>query len=217
MSVETEGRKGVSSRTLVVGVLAMTVVVLALGGTVVAVRLRPESLPTNSTDRSVAAWEQLVEDAPEDSSARTGLGIALLDAGRDGDARKAFEDAIALNEENWVALLELGVLVWEVNPTRATSLLDDAVKYAPRRSKVTPAVALGDLQLELGELEAAIKAYRVAVADAPFVLEGHLGLAKAYEESGATKKAVKEYRSAARFAPDDPEIVAGLERLGADT
>ena len=48
------------------------------------------------------------------------------------------------------------------------------------------------------------------------MIEGHLGLAKAYEELGENEKAVKEYRSAARFAPDHPDVVAGLERLGAE-
>ena len=209
-------KKPASSRGLIVGVLVMTLVVLALGGAVVAVKLRPEALPANSLERAVVSWEQVVTDNPEDSGAQTGLGLALLDAGRTGEARAAFEEALALNEENWVAMLQIALLVRDTDPNRALGLLETAVKAAGRTNKVEPAVTLGDLQLSLGNVEEAVRAYRIAIADAPYVIEGHLGLAKAYEELGETEKAVKEYRSAARFAPDHPEVVAGLERLGAE-
>jgi tetratricopeptide (TPR) repeat protein len=209
-------KKPASSRTLVLGVLVMTLVVLGLGGAVVAVRLRPETLPTNSIERAVASWEQLVAENPQDSGAQTGLGLALVDAGRTADAQVAFEEALALNDENWVAMLQLAILVQDANPDRAIELLDAAVKAAGRTEKVQPAVTLGDLHMSLGNLDEAVRAYRIAVADAPFVIEGHLGLAQAYEALGENEKAVKEYRSAARFAPDHPDVVAGLERLGAE-
>lgn len=209
-------KKDASPKGLVVGVLIMTIVVLALGGAVVAVKLRPETLPTNSVEREVASWEQLVAENPEDSGVHTGLGLALLDAGRTAEAQSAFEEALSLNEGNWVAMLQLALLIQDANPDRAIELLGTAVKEAGASEKVEPAVTLGDLQLSLGDVEDAVRAYRIAVADAPYVLEGHLGLAKAYEALGETEKAVKEYRSAARFAPDHPEVVAGLERLGAE-
>lgn len=209
-------KRPASSKALVVGVLVMTLVVLALGGAVVGLRLRPETLPTNSVERAVASWEQLVAENPQDSGAQTGLGLALLDAGRTEEARVAFEEALALNEENWVAMLQLAILVRDEDPDRAVELLGTAVKAAGRTEKVQPAVTLGDLHMTLGDVDEAVRAYRMAVADAPFVIEGHLGLAKAYEALGETEKAVKEYRSAARFAPDHPEVVAGLERLGAE-
>lgn len=215
MSAQTM-RKQASSRTLVVGVLAMTLVVLALGGAVVAVKLRPETLPTNSVERAIASWEQAVADNPDDSGAHTGLGLALLDAGRTTEAQAALEEALSLDDENWVAMLQLALLVQEANPDRAIDLLGTAVKDAGRTDKVKPAVTLGDLQMSLGNVDEAVRAYRIAIADAPFVIEGHLGLAKAYEALGEKDKAVKEYRSAARFAPDHPDVVAGLERLGAE-
>lgn len=214
--MSTAVKKPASSRALVVGVLVMTLVVLALGGAVVAIKLRPEALPTNSLERAVASWEQVVAEDPGDSGAQTGLGLALLDAGRTTEARTAFEEALSLNEENWVAMLQLALLVRETDTDRALGLLESAVKAAGRTDKVEPAVTLGDLQMSLGNVEEAVRAYRIAVADGPYVIEGHLGLAKAYEQLGETEKAVKEYRSAARFAPDHPEVVAGLERLGAE-
>jgi tetratricopeptide (TPR) repeat protein len=209
-------KKPASSKPLIVGVLVMTLVVLALGGAVVALKLRPETLPSGSIARAVASWEQVVAENPEDSGAQTGLGLALLDAGRAAEAQAAFEEALSLNEENWVAMLQLAILMQDADPDRAVELLGTAVKAANRTEKVQPAVTLGDLQMSLGNVDEAVDAYRIAVADAPFVIEGHLGLAKAYEELGENEKAVKEYRSAARFAPDHPDVVAGLERLGAE-
>lgn len=209
-------RKPASSKTLVIAVLALTILVLGLGGAVIAVRLRPERLPTNSEARSVVSWEQAVAANPDDSEAHTGLGLALLDAGRDADAKTAFEEAVSLDDTNWMAALQLGLLMEEEAPARALQLLTAATKHASKTNKVLPAVALGDLQMALGDVDEAVRAYRIAVADAPYVLEGHLGLAEAYEAQGELDKAVREYRSAARFAPDHPEIVAALERLGAD-
>jgi hypothetical protein len=59
-------------------------VVLALG-VAVALKLRSETLPSGSIARAVASWEQVVAENPEDSP--TGLGLALLDAGRAAERR----------------------------------------------------------------------------------------------------------------------------------
>ena len=41
------------------------------------------------------------------------------------------------------------------------------MKAANRTEKVQPAVTLGDLQMSLGNVDEAVDAYRIAVADAP--------------------------------------------------
>jgi len=202
-------------RGVVVALLLLTVAVLGLGGAVIAVRLRPEPLPTNSIDRAIARWEQTVEENPESTEAKTGLGMALLSAGRPAAATTAFEEAIDLDAKNWVALLQLGLLVKEEDPARAEELLARSVKSAPETERAAPAVAWGDLLMERDDPNGAKTAYRVAIIDAPYVIEGHVGMARVFEVLGDQEAALAEYRYAAQFAPDDPDIAEAIERLAA--
>lgn len=209
-------RAAASPQRLVVGVLAMTLVVLVLGGAVLAVKLRPSSGPTTTADRSVSNWEQAVAQDPESDIAQTGLGLALLDAGRNTEARQAFEAALELNDENWMANFQLGLMVRESDPARAIAFLEVAAKNAALGDKAVPLIALGDFLLEGGDAAGAKDAYRRSIVDVPYLYDSHLGLAKALEQLGEEKAALKEYRAAGRFAPDDPEIAAAIERLEAD-
>ncbi len=200
-------------RGLVLAVLLLTLVVLGLGGAVLAVRLRPTGPPRTAVERDLAAWRQAVAAAPRDDRARTGLGLALLEAGRVAEARRAFEEALELNPENWMALFQLGLLEAERNPERAVRLLDRAARLAPRSSKAGPLVAEGDLLLKMGDPEGARAAYRRAIADVPFLFDAHLGLARALEALGEPERALEEYREAARFDPTDREVREAIDRL----
>ena len=204
-------------RGMIIAILLLTVVVLGLGGAVVAVKLRPESVPSGGVEREVVLWERAVEENPESSDARTGLGLALLSAGRSTEARVAFEEAIELDEENWAALLQLGLLVQEADVERAEDLMARSVRVAPASEKAAPAVAWGDLLLERGDIKAAKKAYRVAIVDAPYVIEAHVGMAKVFEALDDEAAALAEYRYAEQFSPGDPAITAEIERLEAAT
>lgn len=199
---------------LVAGVLVLTLVVLALGGAVVAIRLRPEPLPENSIDRSVVQWQQTVDDNPKDSRAYTGLGLALLDADRTAEAQEAFRQAISLDESAWLAKFQMGLLVADTDPDRALELFASAAKLAPDQEAVAPLIASGDLLLELGEPARARDAYKRSLAVNPFVIDGHYGLGAAYEDLGQEKAALSEYREAARFDPNNEAVAEAIERLG---
>lgn len=200
-------------RRLVLGVLGLTLIVMTLGGAVLVVKLRPAPEAATTADRAISSWEEAVAQDPESDNAQTGLGIALLEAGRDSEARSAFEAALELNDENWMANFQLGLMLRETNPTRAIALLDSAAKYAAQGDKAVPLIALGDFLLERDDAEGAKDAYRRSIVDVPYLYDSHLGLAKALEELGETKAALKEYEAAGRFSPNDPEIAAAIERL----
>lgn len=201
------------SRRLVAGVLLMTLVVLGLGGAVLALKLRPAGAPATAASRDLATAQQAVTADPKDDWAQTALGLAYLDAGRDREARQAFETAIDLNDENWLATFQLGLLVATSDGGRALELLERAAELAPRTNKAGPLVALGDLQLEEGDALSAKKVYREAIADTPFLYDAHLGLARALEALGDEKGALQRYREAARFNPDSPEVAEAIARL----
>jgi tetratricopeptide (TPR) repeat protein len=216
MSAQTTTRPTLP-RGLVLGVLGLTFVVLLLGGAILALKLRPEPVPTDALERDVYAWRQATEQRPEDDQAFTGLGLALIQVDRDGEALGAFERAIELNDENWVSLMQVGVLVADDDPTRASDLLARSAEFAPDGSKTLPLVAHGDLLVQQGAIDEARRAYQLAIVDSPFIVESHLGLARVLEETGDLKGALQEYEEAAKFDPGNPEIEAAIERLGKDT
>lgn len=200
-------------RGLVVGVLVLTLAVLALGGAVIAVKLRPQALPVDAIARDVVLWRQQVAKQPGDAAVHTGLGIALLKAEDTTGARGEFETAIRLEPRSWMAEFQLGLLLRDDDPARALTLLSDAAKQAPTQERVAPYVAQGDLLLQQGDAAGARKAYRAAIAFGPYTFDAHLGMAKALEALGDTAGALKEYREAKRFDPENAEIAQAIARL----
>jgi len=187
--------------------------VVGLGGTVLVLKLRPRPEPASDLQREIQRWEEAVDESPQDDWSHAGLGMALLVAGRDGDATAEFEQAVALNAKNWVALYQLGLLTRDSDPIRAEGLLEDAARYAPRTSKSAPLVALGNMALGRGDAEAARSAFRRAVADSPFLIDPHVGLARALEELGDEKGALEQYREAARYDPNNRQVNEAIDRL----
>jgi tetratricopeptide (TPR) repeat protein len=200
-------------KILVVAVLGLTLIVLGLGGAVVAIRLRPEPLPTTAVERALAEWQRAVDEDPQSDIAQTGLGLALLDAGKPDAAREAFQTAAELNDANWMALFQLALLTRDTQPDQALSMLREAAKMAPQEERVAILIAQGDLLLEQGDAEGAGAAYRKSIIFNPFTFDGHFGLASALELQGDDRAALKEYREAERFAPGQEDVVAAIERL----
>jgi len=200
-------------KSLIAAVLALTVAVLGLGGAVLVIKLKPKPTPTTVIDRNLESWKEAVDANPKDDVARTAYGLALLDASRVDDALSEFQEAIELNEKNWVALLQLGLLTKATDPDGALKLIGSAARYAPAASKAVPFVAQGDLLFKTGDMEGAKTAYRNAIADVPYIFEAHVGLAKTLEALGDPKHALKEYQQAARYVPDDQEVADAIARL----
>lgn len=200
-------------RGLVVGVLVLMLVVLGLGGAVVAIKLRPQAIPTNATDRAVALWNDEVAKHPDSADAHTGLGLALLDAGKQDDARAEFETAVGLDDTAWMAKFQLGLLVKDTDPERAVQLIGEAAKAAPEQSRITPLIALGDVLLAQGDAQGARDAYRRSIAYNPFTFDAHYGLGQALESLGDTEGALKEYKEAKRFEPTNQDVNEAIARL----
>lgn len=202
-------------KSLVVAMFALTIAVMALGAVVVVIQLQPEDAPETKAERDIAIWERRLDENPDSSVALTGYGIALEDAGDVDGARTVFERAIGLNPAEWPALLRLGVIHMESDPGIADDYLERAGAAAPRNAKAPAYIALGDVRFAVGDFDGARRAYEDAVADAPFVFNSHLGLARALEKLGDVSGAIEQYRRAGDFNPSSPEVAEALERLGA--
>jgi tetratricopeptide (TPR) repeat protein len=200
---------------LVAAVLVMLLLVLGLGGAVVAVKLRPEALPTDPVAREIVAWRDTVSASPDDATAHTGLGLALLKAQQNDEARSEFETAIRLDRKAWMATFQLALLTRDASPDQAAQLLEQAAKYAPETDRVAPLVALGDLAIANKEFDRAASAYRRALVYNPFLFDAHLGLGKALEAQGNDAGALKEYLQAKRFDPTNAEVAAAIRHVRA--
>lgn len=191
-------------RGLLLGVVGLATLALLLGFAVLALQLRPAAPPTTQSARDIAAWERIVSEQPDSGPAHAGLGLALQHAGQERAAERAFESALSLDPQDWVALQRLGILLMERDPGRAEELLTTAAEQAPRTNRAPALVALGDLHLDRGDPTAAKAAYERAVGDLPFLIDGHLGLAQALEALGDEDGARAARERAARFDIDDP-------------
>lgn len=215
MSAQAEVTKkpGRQSRTLVVGVLILTLMVMALGAAVLVVKLRPDTSAPSKTDQALSAWEQQVADNPDSADAQAGYGMALLGAGQVDKARAAFEEALRLDPKQWVANFQLGLIMRDTNPDRAIALLEAGAKTAADGDKAVVFVALGDFLLGQGDAEGARDAYQRSIATVSYLFDSHYGLAQAFEQLGERRQAIKEYEEALRFAPGDERIKEALDRL----
>jgi tetratricopeptide (TPR) repeat protein len=202
-----------STRSLVAAVMVLTLGVLALGGAVIAVKLRPDPLPTTHLQRGLQQWREAVAEEPNNAIAHTGLGLALVDAGEKEQAAAEFEEAVRLDERNWMAAFQLGMLVTPSDPERAIELLADAARLAPDTSKVAPLIAEGDILLSREDFSRAKRVFQRAIVDAPFILEAHQGLGRALEALGDDEGALDQYREAIRFDPESQELREAIDRL----
>jgi tetratricopeptide (TPR) repeat protein len=200
-------------RSLLLATLGLSLAVVVLGGWAAALKLASlASLPP--TEAAVQEWNAVAATDPNDDGARAAHGLALLAAERPEQARQAFEEVLEVNPGNWTALTQLGLLLREQAPARADELLSRAGELAPRTRRASPLVALGDLRLARGDAVGAREAFEDAVADVPFVIDAHVGLAQALERLGEAGEALHHYQRALRFAPDDEQLRAAVERLG---
>lgn len=213
-----EGREVTASpeaalRRQLIAVTALTVIVVLLGGAVLALRLRPEPEATTAVGAAIQRWEALVDANPADEQARVGLGLALSRVGNRDDARREFEAALKINPKSWMALYQLGLFATSTDKEEAVRLFAASAEAAPRTSRAGPFLALGDLLYARRDFQGARKAYEGAVADLPFLADAHAGLARALEALGDSAGALVHYKKAAKVDPVDEELRRAIDRL----
>jgi tetratricopeptide (TPR) repeat protein len=117
-------------------------------------------------------------------------------------AREAFERAIDFDTRG--------------NSSAALPLLWEAAGLAPRDADIQN--KLGEALERIGALDAAVDAYRAAIAARPAFAKASNNLILALVKAGKAEEAVSRARSRARAAPDDPEraFTLGLAQSDVD-
>lgn len=130
-------------------------------------------------------------------------GERLLVNGRVSEARRLFEQAIADDEEDARAWLDLGLT------DEAAGNLRAAREAYQRATEVDPAFAeafnnLGVLEREAGELDRAVETLERAVELDPDLTAARFNLGLSYEELGRIDDAEREYQATIEQTPGDP-------------
>jgi tetratricopeptide (TPR) repeat protein len=209
------GNSTQNSRTLLIGVVSLLVVVVALGAVIVVLQLRPSQAPQTDAERELRTWQEAADENPEAGWAHTGLGTALLRTGDVDQAFESFEKAVTLDPDQWLSWMQLGRISAEEDPETAILYLTESTRRARGTDKALPFLALGDLLDEQGDLSGAQEAFEESIAAAPFVFDGHFRLAEILEARGDVSGAIQQYRRAGEFDPNNKDVAEALERLGA--
>ncbi len=160
-----------------------------------------------------AALEAQLKQNPGDVELMISLGRAYLDAGRNDEAARVFEDALAQDYENFSAHFGLGLALYRKDDLRgAVFEFDQATRVAPDRFEgwYNLGVTYGDLL----RWDEAAKTFAQAIAvgekaglEGEVLKPAYLGLAAAYRKLGKPEQAAAVLQQALGVVGEDPEIM----------
>jgi tetratricopeptide (TPR) repeat protein len=169
-------------------------------------------------EKAIAEYQRAIAELPDDATAYTALGQALVYAGRDPEALEAYQRAARLTPDDPTALARVAELQEESGDTSG------AIKTW---------LHTADVHLRQRAVDAAIKVWQHLVELAPDTLAAHERLAKAYAGTDQSRKAVRQYltladilqkrgenerataacKSALKLDPRDPDVLTALDAL----
>jgi tetratricopeptide (TPR) repeat protein len=150
-----------------------------------------------------------VQRFPSSPRSHANLGQALLNCGQIGEAGAAFERAIELDSENYVALASLAkVRVLEGRLDEAEAMYSRLLARGSRDT--SPLLSLAYLSIRRGQFESALEQLRRVVRLDPksALARYHLGLV--FLKVGKNREAIAQLRDAARLGVRTPAIYQAL-------
>ncbi len=148
----------------------------------------------------VALWEDAVAKGPGMFRARANLGLAYKHAGRDEEALRQLQLALALKPDYADAWVEVGNLFSDRGE------VGEAAQAYAQSLRFNPALEgahynLGNLAQGRGAWQEAVAYYREALRLNPAFAQAHNNLGQAYEALGRSDQALAEYRQALAADP----------------
>jgi tetratricopeptide (TPR) repeat protein len=147
-------------------------------------------------------WSDTVQASPFSSIAQNGLGEALFDQGKFGEAADHFQKAVNLRPRYATGHNSLGNAFLQTGQlAEATAEYEKAIEINPR---------LPDAHNNLGvtlarqrRLDEAIAQFQQALALTPNYAEAHTNLGDAYLKKGMFNDAIAQFQAAVELKPDD--------------
>lgn len=199
------------------GVLAVVLFLLLLAGLLVltwryvALRDRPAR---DYYEFQIERWEQQAATSSDDPVVWATLGGLFQEAGREAEAKHAFERAIELDAASPAANLYLA------REARKRSDFDAAAGYVETAASGLPVGGRALAYYELGMIEkarddtdAAIEAFEKAVDDSGTYWNAYYELTSLYESAGRFDDALEAALLAERFTPGREDLLEAIERL----
>lgn len=140
-------------------------------------------------EQAVKAYQAALEIQPHNVEALNNLGLAYQELGRFSEAIAVYEEGLTLNPD----LPQL-----HVNLATARDLQAGVYSLAAHRHYKT-----GTRAKRAGQTEAAIAAWKQAIAESPKYLQAYLQLAELYFESAEYESAIRTYLSAIALVSED--------------
>ncbi len=181
-------------------------------GTVLAACLVVTSLQLRYWKNSITLFQHTVQVTTRNYPANNNLALALLLAGRPGEALDYAREAARLMPQRAEAHLLLGWACQGVNkPEEAIASYTESIRLNPEQPGALK--SLGTLLAGQGKFTEAAGQYRKALKYSPEDAPLHLELAQVLLRSRAAAEAVTHYREALRLKPDWPEALNNLAWL----
>ena len=156
-------------------------------------------------------FRALLAGCPEDAETRSGLGAALLGAGRTEEAAREFRRALELDAADFTALYNLGAAAADTSDNaQAAKLLEAALRSWPGSPDAHEKLAA--VYAQQGRLSDALSQLRTAASLAPDDAKIHSFLAQILDASGQSEEAFAEQKRALQLDPQDAD---GWNNLGA--
>lgn len=156
-------------------------------------------------------FRALLTTCPEDAEVRSGLGAALLGAGRTDDAVHEFHRALELDATDFTALYNLGAMAADNGDTdQAVKMLEGALHSSPASPDAHEKLAAAYAQQ--GRLADALTQLRSAASLAPNDAKAHSSLSQLLDAQGQSEEAFAEQKRALELDPQDAD---GWNNLGA--
>ncbi len=152
-------------------------------------------------DEIEATFDRIFELAPAHPTGLMWLGLVRSGFGRQDEAVRLLEEAVAAAPEMAEAHFNLGVLLHESGrPAAAEPAFQRALALRP--NQVLAWYRLARVQAELGRPEEAAASYRRALALESAYARAYLGLGELLLETGARDEALRYLRHGMRVVPD---------------
>jgi tetratricopeptide (TPR) repeat protein len=171
-----------------------------------------EAMARGAFADALDCYRELVDRDPRDAAARTGMGMALAQLARYGEAEGEFRRAVGLRPNSPEAQFHLGwVLQLAGRHNDSEDPFRRALKLKP--SYVEARVSLGMSFVLLGRLREARDCYEKALRAAPRDTRAMVGVGQIDALEGQFGEAEARYRRAVELSPKEPYAWAAMAWL----
>jgi tetratricopeptide (TPR) repeat protein len=215
--------------------LSLVIALVATTGALYFYLATLNKAPRTLAERDISVSELKVAEEPKSVAAWVELAYAYAKAGRVEDALEAVKRGERTDNAELMAVVKADVLRFSGRLEEAVQQYDRAEtataklieRYRMERAKkgvtseeIDQGAFLqvywgrGLANMQLGRTDAAIADLELAVEENPRQASIWVSLGDLYAEKNDVQKAEESYREALRYAPELPEAVAGLKRIG---